>query len=89
MLTSDDLDSDQDYNEIMEDTKDECSQFGDLKNIIIPRSGLGATKIFLEYNTSEDAAKAIKALAGRTFDGRTIDASFMDKEKYWREDYSD
>jgi hypothetical protein len=42
-----DLESDQEYQEIMEDTKDECSQFGALKSLIIPRTGTGATKIFV------------------------------------------
>jgi len=88
MLTTDDLESEEDYNEVLEETKEECSEFGALRNIVIPRTGVGATKIFLEYQTIEDAAKAIKALAGRTFDGRTIDAAYMDEAKYQNQDYS-
>jgi splicing factor U2AF subunit len=89
MLTMDDLESDEDYSEVMEETREECGEFGHLKKIVIPRRGVGATKIFLEYETIEDAAKAIKALAGRTFDGRTIDAAYMDEVKYLNNDYSD
>jgi len=88
MLTMDDLESDEDYREVMDETREECSEFGDLKKIVIPRRGVGATKIFLEYETTEDAAKAINALEGRTFDGRTIDAAYMDEEKYFNCDYS-
>jgi len=88
MLTVDDLESDEDYTEVMEETKEECGEFGKLRNIVIPRTGVGATKIFLEYETTEDAAKAIKALAGRTFDGRTIDAAYIDEMKYFSQDYS-
>jgi len=88
MLTVDDLESEEDYREIMDETREECGQFGDLKRVVIPRRGVGATKILLEYKTTEDAAKAIKALAGRTFDGRTIEAVYADEEKYLNNDYS-
>jgi RNA recognition motif-containing protein len=88
MLTVGDLQSDQDYEEIMEDTKDECSQFGALKSVIIPRSGVGATKIFLEYLNKDDAAKAIAGLAGRTFDGRQVEAEYFSEDKFAEKDYA-
>uniref|UniRef100_A0A7S4RDP7 RRM domain-containing protein n=1 Tax=Ditylum brightwellii TaxID=49249 RepID=A0A7S4RDP7_9STRA len=87
MLTMDELTSDQDYEEIMEDTKEECSQFGSLKNLVIPRDGPGATKIFLEYMSTDDAAAAIKGLAGRTFDGRKVEAIFYDETKFANKEY--
>ncbi len=89
MLTQQDLEDDEEYNDILEDTRDECSSFGTLKNIVIPRSGPGATKIFLEYLSAEDAGKAIKGLKGRTFDGRQVGAAYFDEIKFANEDYSD
>lgn len=89
MLTQQDLENDEEFEEILEDTRDECSSFGPLKNVIIPRSGSGATKIFLEYQTAEDAAKAIAGLAGRTFDGRQVVAAYFDEVKFQNQDYSD
>jgi splicing factor U2AF subunit len=83
-----DLESDQEYQEIMEDTKEECSQFGALKSLVIPRTGPGATKIFLEYLTKDDAAKAIAGLAGRTFDGRKVEAVFFSEDRFAGKDYS-
>jgi hypothetical protein len=51
--------------------------------VVIPRLGeKGATKIFLEYSSIDDAAKAIKGLAGRTFDGRKVEANYFDEEKF-------
>ncbi len=88
MLTSEDLTSDETYDEIMEDTKDECSQFGALKSIVIPRNGPGACKIFLEYLTTDDAAKAIQGLAGRTFDGRKVEADYFDEDKFANQTYA-
>ena len=89
MLTAQDLTDDDEYNEILEDTRDECSSFGTLKNIVIPRTGPGATKIFLEYISVEDAGKAIAGLAGRTFDGRRVEAGYYDVQKFANQDYSD
>lgn len=88
MLTMEDLTSDEDYQDVMEDTKEECAQFGALKSVIIPREGVGATKIFLEYMTKEDAAKAINGLAGRTFDGRKVEAAYFSESKFSEKDYA-
>lgn len=88
MLSEEDLQSDNDYEEITEDTKDECGQFGALKSVVIPRTGPGKTKIFLEYVSKNDAAKAIQGLAGRTFDGKSVEATFFSMEKFEAKDYS-
>jgi len=87
MLTQQDLDDDAEYNDILEDTRDECSSFGTLKNIIIPRTGPGATKIFLEYTSAEDAGKAITGLAGRTFDGRKVEALYFDPVRFSNQEF--
>jgi splicing factor U2AF subunit len=89
MLTLQDLTDDAEYDDILEDTREECSSFGTLKNIIIPRSGPGATKVFLEYLTCDDAGRAIAGLAGRTFDGRKVEAVYFDPVKFANQDYSD
>lgn len=83
MLTMDDLAVEQEYQEILEDTRDECSQFGSLQTVLIPKANEpGATKIYLEYGSNGDAGTAIKALAGRTFDGRSVEAAYFDEEKF-------
>jgi len=89
MLTLEDLQSDEGYDEVLEDTKEECGKFGVLNNVVIPRCGSGVTTIFLEYSTLDDATKAIVGLAGRTFDGRKVEASFYNKSKFTCGDYSD
>jgi len=89
MLTEDDLKDDEMYDEVLEDTRDEGSTFGTLKSIIIPRTGPGATKIFLEYATKEDAGRAVAGLAGRTFDGRKVEAIYYDEVRFANKDYAD
>lgn len=89
MLSEQDLVNEDEYQDILEDTREECSQFGKLVSVIIPKAGeIGATKIFLEYETTEDAQKSIKALEGRTFDGRIVEATLFDEAKFANKDYS-
>jgi len=89
MLTQEDLANEEEYDDIMEDTREECSQFGELISVIIPKAREpGATKIFLEYATPQDAAKAIQALQGRTFDGRLVQATYCDEAKFASKNYS-
>lgn len=90
MLKPEDLENEEEYQDIMEDTKEECGQFGQLISLIIPKAGeVGATKIFLEYATVEEAAKAIEGLQGRTFDGKSVQATYFDEAKFAAKDYSD
>lgn len=89
MLTMNDLMNDDEYADIVEDTKEECSQFGTLMNVMIPRSNeIGATKVFLEYASINDSTNAITKLQGRTFDGRLVQATFYDENKFANHDYS-
>jgi RNA recognition motif. (a.k.a. RRM, RBD, or RNP domain) len=89
MLTADDLNNPDEYQDILDDTTEQCSEFGKLKSVIIPRSGeVGATEIFLEYETAGDAAAAIAGLQGRTFDGRLVEATYFDEQRFASKDYA-
>lgn len=89
MLTHDDLVNEDEYKEIMEDTREECGQYGHLNSVIIPKAGeVGATKIYLEYASADDAAKAVKGLEGRTFDGRRVQATYFDEDKFAKKDFA-
>lgn len=89
MLSPQDLEDPEEYEDIMQDTREECSKFGNLLQVMIPRKGeVGATQIFLEYGTSEEANAAILGLRGRTFDGRSVEATFFDEGKFAARDFS-
>ena len=90
MLSPKDLENEEEYNDILEDTREECSQFGQLISVIIPKAGeLGATKVFLEFASVDDAAKAIANLQGRTFDGRKVQAAYFDETKFSKKEFTD
>lgn len=89
MLTADDLNDPDEYQNILDDTTEQCSEFGKLRTVIIPRAGeVGATKIFLEYETAQDAGSAVAGLQGRTFDGRLVEATYFDEDRFANKDYA-
>jgi RNA recognition motif-containing protein len=79
-LSFEDLDEDEDYMETVNDIKSECSQYGSLKRICVPRFGVHATKIFLEYRSVEDAVNAHNKLKNKTFDEKTMVVEFAEEE---------
>lgn len=96
MVTPADLEDDEVYSELIEETKEECSQFGTVANVIVPRPvkhatgsvvsppGLGIGQVFVEMATLEEAKAAMCVLKGRLFDGRIVDAKFYPSDDFQR-----
>jgi len=87
MVTEADLIDETEYNGIIEDIQEETSKFGKVANVVIPRpnagrkvSGVG--KVFVEMATIEGAKKVKAALEGRQFLGRTVLATFYNKDRF-------
>jgi len=87
MVTEQDLIDDTEYEGICEDVREESSKFGKVVEIVVPRavpgqkvSGIG--KVFVQMDTIEAAIKVKNALEGRQFLGRTVLATFFNKEKF-------
>ncbi|KAJ2376616.1 hypothetical protein H4S02_007874 [Coemansia sp. RSA 2611] len=90
MVTVSELVDDTEYADILEDVKDECSNYGKIASVVIPRPapdgedvkvpGLG--KIFIEYEDVSAASVAVKELAGRQFSGHTVIATFITKSDF-------
>jgi len=87
MVSEEDLATDQDHNELMEEVREECAKFGNLLSMKIPREKDGVEpsaikKIFLEYATVQDAANAEKELKGRQFGPNVVETSFFAEGDY-------
>jgi splicing factor U2AF subunit len=87
MVTVDDLEHDEDFENILADIREECSQFGELVQVCIPRpvkdrrvAGIG--KIFVEFVKVEDCMRAVSELSGRSFADRTVLTSYFPLEKF-------
>lgn len=69
--------------EILEDVRDECEKYGGVLEIKIPRPSGGSRqspgvgKIYVKFDNTEAATRALKALAGRKFSDRTVVTSYF------------
>ena len=74
--------------EILEDVKEECTKYGPIAEIKMPRPTSGARqnngigKIYIKYAQPESAQKALAALAGRKFADRTVVVTFFGEEYF-------
>ncbi|KAI1208740.1 uncharacterized protein F4807DRAFT_132127 [Annulohypoxylon truncatum] len=88
MVTPEELMDNDDYQEICEDVQEECSKFGQIIDLKVPRptggsrqsSGVG--KIYVKYDTTASAKKALQALAGRKFADRTVVTTYFPEENF-------
>ncbi|GAB5367422.1 hypothetical protein AAMO2058_001228700 [Amorphochlora amoebiformis] len=112
MVRPGDLLEDDEYNEIRNEIGNECSKFGHLVDVVIPRPGgeeddieetfseedededieakqaPGVGRVFLQYNSKEDASKARSVLHGRRFADNLVKATFYSEEKFFAKDYA-
>lgn len=88
MVTAEDVNNDDEYADLVADIRSECSNFGALVNVVLPRGEeKGVGLVFLEYDDSGGAEKAKKALDGRAFASNKIQATFYDVDKYLAGDF--
>ncbi|XP_017111547.1 splicing factor U2AF 50 kDa subunit [Drosophila elegans] len=87
MVLPEELLDDEEYEDIRSDIKQECTKYGDVRSIQIPRPigqfpQRGCGKVFVQFESVEDCQRALAALSGRKFSGRIVMTSFYDPEKY-------
>mmetsp|Transcript_19666 Transcript_19666/g.56577 ORF Transcript_19666/g.56577 Transcript_19666/m.56577 type:complete len:242 (+) Transcript_19666:3-728(+) len=87
MVTDEDLATDEELSALMDEVQEECSKFGRLVSMKIPRLQDGANpsavkKIFLEYSSVEDVAKAEAELVGRQFGPNVVQATYFPEDAY-------
>ena len=70
----------------------ECSKYGTVQRVVIfeiTEPGYpseDAVRIFVEFDRSASATKALVDLEGRFFGGRTVRATFYDEQKFERDE---
>uniref|UniRef100_A0A3B4BLM5 Uncharacterized protein n=1 Tax=Periophthalmus magnuspinnatus TaxID=409849 RepID=A0A3B4BLM5_9GOBI len=78
------LHNEDEYEDILEDMKEECQKYGTVVSLLIPKENPGKGQVFVEYSSSSDAKEAQRLLTGRTFDGRFVVATFYPLRAYRR-----
>ncbi|KAL7057787.1 hypothetical protein AAHC03_017148 [Spirometra sp. Aus1] len=92
MVEPDELNDDEEYEDIVEDIRVECSKHGIVRSLEIPRPipGVevpGVGKIYVEFASLIDCQKAASALSGRKFNSRLVVTSFYSPDKYHRREF--
>ncbi|KAF2482509.1 hypothetical protein BDY17DRAFT_317172 [Neohortaea acidophila] len=89
MITPEELMDADEADEILEDVKEECSKYGTLLEVKMPRpaggsraNAAGIGKIYIKYEAAASAQKALAALAGRKFADRTVVVTVFGEEYF-------
>ncbi|KAI0400520.1 hypothetical protein F4802DRAFT_584504 [Xylaria palmicola] len=88
MVTPEELLDNDDYEEICEDVEGECAKYGNVVAMKVPRpiggsrQSAGVGKIYVKYDTTDSAKKALEALAGRKFADRTVVTTYFPEENF-------
>lgn len=82
MVSSDDLANDAEVEDIKEDVRLECSDYGQVLSVIIPRvrdgyPAVAEGHIFVEFSSPNGARDAAIALNGRKFDNKTVIVQYV------------
>lgn len=89
MVTPDELNDDDEYDDIVQDIKGECQNYGQVLSITVPRlkdqeevaaSAIG--KVFVEFESVESTKNAAHELHGRGFANRTVECDYLSEDNY-------
>lgn len=89
MVEAEDLATAENHKMLEEEVREEVSKYGKLLSMKIPRPQDGYAssaimKIFLQYETTNDAMRAEKELKGRAFGPNVVDAMYFQEDDYAR-----
>jgi len=92
MVVAEELQDEEEYEDILDDIRDECGKFGTVKSIEIPRPvpGVevpGCGKVFIEFSSSDECQTAQLSLTGRKFANRVVVTSYYEVDKYHRREF--
>lgn len=92
IITPEELEDEEEYEDILEDVREECTKYGGVKSMEIPRpiTGIevpGCGKIFVEFKSLDECNRAQQALTGRKFANRVVVTSFFDPDRYHRREF--
>ncbi|XP_078263887.1 serine/threonine-protein kinase Kist [Rhinoraja longicauda] len=70
------LQNEEEYEDVVEDIREECQKFGPVLSLFVPKDNLGKGQVFVEFRSAGDCKIAQQMLTGRMFDGKFVVATF-------------
>ncbi len=82
IVTREELQDNNEYVDIKEDVKEECSSYGSVESIVIPRAKDGFKEsaegnVYVSFTDISSAQKASVALSGRKFADRIVTVDYV------------
>uniref|UniRef100_A0A8C0J7L2 U2AF homology motif kinase 1 n=1 Tax=Chelonoidis abingdonii TaxID=106734 RepID=A0A8C0J7L2_CHEAB len=84
VLSDASLQSEEEYEDVLEDIREECQKYGPVVSMLVPKENPGKGQVFVEYANAGDSKAAQKLLTGRMFDGKFVVATFYPLSAYKR-----
>ncbi|KAG1655301.1 hypothetical protein FOA52_007958 [Chlamydomonas sp. UWO 241] len=94
-VTLEEISDVEEYDDILEDMREECARHGAVSKILIPRPvdgnavPVGLAKVIIEFADMSGSIKAKNAMHGRRFAGRTVTATFLNEDAFYAGQYDD
>jgi RNA recognition motif-containing protein len=70
------------YEDLVDDIREHVNRFGQVLEVYIPQDGSFVGNVYLEFPTVAEAKVVRSALSGLTFNGMTLEISFIPFEKF-------
>ncbi|XP_006817136.1 serine/threonine-protein kinase Kist-like [Saccoglossus kowalevskii] len=80
-------DLDDEYQDIVDDIKEECEKYGHVNKLVIPRYGQGIDKVYIEFDDSTSCEEAQHCMMGKYFNGRTVITTYFPIKLFKDGDY--
>ena len=82
IVTTNDLEDSQSYEELLEDVTDECILHGTVDKIVIPKNGSGVGCVFVQFADTEGATVALKAWSKKIMGKVRIKGTYFPAELF-------
>ena len=87
MVSKEEINDDAEYEDIIDDVKGECSQYGSVVTVLIPRSKEGYPtevegNIYVQFGSILESTAATRALAGRKFAEKVVTCDYFSVDKF-------
>jgi len=95
MVKEIDIENEDVYNEIKNDVKLECEEFGKVEEIFMPRKDIdendvpGIGNVYVKFDNVDSAKNARKNLISRRFDGRLLTIKYYEEDKFNKKIFED
>ncbi|KAM3841663.1 serine/threonine-protein kinase Kist [Vipera latastei] len=84
ILSDASLQNEEEFEDVVDDIREECSKYGQIVSLFVPKESPGKGHVFVEYAHAGDSKAAQRALTGKRFNGKFVVATFYPLSAYRR-----